>query len=118
MIQPLQDRIVVECIPEPEGTIVLTDAPPYRKFKVIAVGPGKWDEEEGKRRPMESKPGDIVVLPGVAVTDPDHQIGKQLFVREADIGWKVHERRNIRGLNHTFRRNGEVATNIRKGDRS
>ncbi len=91
-IQPLHDRVLVQRLPRPNARIILTDAEKYRKFKVLAVGPGKWVEfSDGERhfQKTQVKPGDIVVLPGIAANEPDREDGEQLFVREGDIGWKV-----------------------------
>ena len=75
-IQPLHDRIVIERLPAPERLIILTDAEKERKFKVIAVGP----------KCKEVKPGQIVILPGVASDEPDYEAGSQIFAREGDVG--------------------------------
>lgn len=80
MWQPMQDRLIIESLPAPERLVTLTDADPYRKFRVIAVGP----------KCKEVKAGEVVVLPGVAVTNPDYEQGKRLFVREGDVGWIVN----------------------------
>jgi chaperonin GroES len=89
-LRPLGNRITVQRIVPRQGLITLTDAEPYRKFKVIAVGPGKRDED-GYLIPLDVKPGDIVVLPGIAANEPDHEEGKLLFVTEDDIGWKEEQ---------------------------
>lgn len=46
---------------------------------MIAVGP----------KVKECKVGDVVVLPGVAASEPDHVIDGDIFVREGDVGWIV-----------------------------
>ena len=90
-IQPLHDRVLLERLPRPNSLITLTDAEKYRKFKVLKTGPGKWIEEGDERYfyPVEVKPGDIVVLPGIASDGPDDEKGTQIWVTEGDIGWKV-----------------------------
>jgi len=79
MIQPLQDRLLVELLPDPPRAITLTDAEKYRYFKVVATGPKVY----------EVKRGDIVALPGVGSTDPDHVIPEGQFVREGDVGFII-----------------------------
>jgi co-chaperonin GroES (HSP10) len=74
LIQPRQDRVVIERIEEPQGPITLTDAPKGIRGKVLAVGPGRWHEGEwwlikgrwvwlwGWRQPMTVQPGDEVLF--------------------------------------------------------
>lgn len=81
MIEPLHDRLLVKRLPEPPSLIHLTDADAYRYFKVIAVGP----------KVREVKAGQVVALPGVASSEPDHIIAEGQFIREGDIGFTVRE---------------------------
>jgi chaperonin GroES len=64
-LQPLGDRVVVQPSEEEEitkGGIILPDTAKEKPQRgvIIAVGPGKLDEE-GKRIPMEVKKGDKVI---------------------------------------------------------
>ena len=62
MIQPLHDRVLIERIDEPhKGRIIIPEVAKERSFKgkVLAVGPGRKDEQ-GKRRSMSVKVGDLV----------------------------------------------------------
>ena len=70
-IKPLGDRVVVRPLTEEElGTvsasgIIIPDSAKKEKPEqgiVLAVGPGKWDEDGEKRIPMEVKAGDRVVF--------------------------------------------------------
>jgi chaperonin GroES len=70
-IQPLQDRVVVRRLTDEEtGTksasgIIIPDTVSKEKPEqgiVTAVGAGKWDEDGGKRIPMDVKVGDRVVF--------------------------------------------------------
>ena len=70
-ITPLGDRVIVRPLTEEElGTvsasgIIIPDTAKKEKPEqgiVIAVGPGKWDEDGEKRIPMEVKVGDRVVF--------------------------------------------------------
>ncbi len=70
-IKPLQDRVVVRRLTEEEaGTkstsgIILPDSMNKEKPEqgmVTAVGEGKWDEQGGKRIPMDVKVGDRIIF--------------------------------------------------------
>ncbi len=88
-IQPLGDRVLVEPQKEEEikkGGIIIPDTAKEKPMqgKVIAVGPGKVDDN-GKIIPMNVKKGDMVLMPKyggteVKINDQEYQI-----VREDDI---------------------------------
>ena len=88
-IKPRGDRVLVEPLEEGEvkkGGIIIPDTAKEKpqEGKVIAVGPGKRDDD-GKLIPIELKKGDIVMLPKyggteVKIDDKEYQI-----VREDDI---------------------------------
>lgn len=80
----MHDRLILERIEEPEGPITLTDKPPTRRFKVLKVGPGKW--VDGTFEKTIVKPGDVVILPGVAVTHPDYKQKQYILAQTSDIG--------------------------------
>ena len=70
-VKPLGDRVVVRPLTEEElGTvsasgIIIPDSAKKDKPEqgvVLAVGPGKWDEDGEKRIPMEVKEGDRIVF--------------------------------------------------------
>ena len=88
-IRPLDDRVVVEPIEAEEttaGGIVLPDTAKEKpqKGKVIAVGPGRLDEN-GKRIPMEVKEGDVVLFSKYAGTEVKIDDEEYLIMREDDI---------------------------------
>jgi len=64
-VKPLQDRILVERIEEEvkKGGIIIPDSAKEKpqKGKVIAVGPGRVDEN-GKRIPMDVAKGDFILF--------------------------------------------------------
>jgi len=88
-IKPLADRVLVEPLEEKEvkkGGILIPDSAKEKpqEGKVIAVGPGKLDED-GKKIPMTVKKGDRVLMPKyggaeIKIDDKTYQI-----VREDDI---------------------------------
>ena len=80
MIQPRNDRVLLERIAEPKtGQIVLTDVQTLRWARVVAVGPKVYDINVG----------DVVVLPGIAADEPDFAMDAQILVQQADIGFKI-----------------------------
>ena len=65
-IRPLNDRIVAKRIEQAEevrGGIIIPDTAKEKpqEAEIIAVGPGKLDEN-GKRSPMDVKKGDRVLI--------------------------------------------------------
>jgi len=88
-IKPLADRVLVELLEEKEvkkGGIVIPDSAREKpqEGKVIAVGPGKLDDD-GKKIPMTVKKGDRILMPKyggteIKIDDKDYQI-----IREDDI---------------------------------
>jgi len=88
-IRPLADRVLVQPLEEKEvkkGGILIPDSAKEKpqEGKVIAVGPGKLDED-GKKIPMTVKKGDRVLMPKyggaeIKIDDKTYQI-----VREYDI---------------------------------
>jgi chaperonin GroES len=70
-LKPLGDRVIVRPLTDEElGTvsasgIIIPDSVKKEKPEqgiVIAVGPGKWDEDGEKRIPIDVKEGDRVVF--------------------------------------------------------
>ncbi|NIP16021.1 MAG: co-chaperone GroES [Pseudomonas stutzeri] len=91
-IKPLGDRVVVEPLEKDVetfagGQLVLPDTAKEKpqQGKVLAVGPGRLDEE-GKHIPMEVKVGDTVVYAKYAGTSFKTADGNEiLFMKESDI---------------------------------
>lgn len=88
-IKPLGDRVVVKPTPREEvtkGGIVLPDTAKEKPMegKVIAVGPGRVNEE-GKRVPMEVKVGDSVLYAKYAGTEVKLHDEELLIISEKDI---------------------------------
>lgn len=88
-IVPLGDRVLVEPLKETEvvkSGIIIPDSAKEKPMqgKIIAVGPGKRDDN-GKLVPLNVKKGNNILLPKyggteVKIDDKDYQI-----VREEDI---------------------------------
>jgi chaperonin GroES len=88
-INPLNDMVLVVGIEEKEktvGGIIIPDTAKERpqEGKVIAVGPGKWDEN-GKRISLEVKKGDLVLFGKYAGNEIKINGVEHLIMREDDI---------------------------------
>ena len=88
-MQPLGDRVVVKPMSEEDvskGGIILPDTAKERpqRGQVIAVGPGRLDED-GKRIAMEVKKGDKVIYAKYAGTEVKEDDEEYLILRESDI---------------------------------
>jgi len=91
-IKPLGDRVVVEPIEEEVqtfagGQLVLPDTAKEKpqQGKVLAVGPGRRDEE-GKRIPMDVKVGETVIYAKYSGTTFKTHDGQEILIlKESDI---------------------------------
>jgi len=88
-IRPLNDRVLVLRIEEEaktSGGIIIPDTAKEKpqEGKVVAVGPGKLDDD-GKRIPLEVKKNDRVLFGKYAGTDVKIDGVEHLIMREDDI---------------------------------
>ena len=88
-LKPLADRVLVKPLSEEEvtkGGIILPDTAREKpqRGEIIAVGPGRLDEE-GKRIAMELKKGDKVLYAKYAGTEVKIEDDEYLILRESDI---------------------------------
>jgi len=88
-IRPLNDRVLVLRIEEEEktsGGIIIPDTAKEKpqEGKVVAVGPGKLDDD-GKRIPLEVKKNDRVLFGKYSGTDIKIDGVEHLIMREDDI---------------------------------
>jgi len=88
-IKPLNDRVLVLRIEEGQktsGGIVIPDTAKEKpqEGKVVAVGPGKFDEN-GKRIPMEVKKNDRVLFGKYAGNEIKLDGVEYIIMREDDI---------------------------------
>ena len=86
-VKPLGDRVLVEQAEEKEvkkGGIIIPDSAKEKPMegKVIAVGPGKRDDN-GKLIPMNVKKGDKILLPKYGGTEVKID-GKEYKIFNAD----------------------------------
>lgn len=89
-IKPLADRVVVKPSEEEEKTksgIVLPDTAKEKpqQGEIVAVGPGKWDEDGEKRIPLEVKVGDKVIYRKYGGTEIKIEGDEYLILAEDDI---------------------------------
>jgi len=88
-INPLNDRILVLRIEENEktaGGIIIPDTAKEKpqEGKVIAVGPGKLDEN-GKRMPLEVKKNDRVLFGKYAGNEIEIEGVEHIIMKEDEI---------------------------------
>lgn len=93
-VKPLGDRIVVQPLEAEQTTasgLVIPDTAKEKpqEGKVLAVGPGNWDEDGEKRIPLDVSEGDEVLYSKYGGTELKVD-GKDLLVlRESDVLAKV-----------------------------
>ena len=89
-LKPLGDRVVIEPIEREETTASGLYIPETAKEKpqegtVLAVGPGRWDENGKSRVAMDVKEGDRVLYARYAGTEVKLDDKKYLILSEKDI---------------------------------
>lgn len=89
-LRPLNDRIVVKPYEGEEQTASGLYLPETAKEKpqqgeVIAVGPGRYDDEGEHRIPMDVKVGDMVLFAKYGGTEVKLDGEKLLILKESDI---------------------------------
>jgi chaperonin GroES len=89
-IRPLGDRVVVKPLEEEErtkGGIVLPDTAKEKPQhgEVMAVGPGEWDEDGKRRRPLDVQVGDRVLFAKYAGSEVKIEDDDYLILRQSDI---------------------------------
>lgn len=92
VLQPMHDRVLVECLQGPEkiGSIFVPDVARKAAIlcKVLAVGPGRWIDGEFQKTAV--KPGDTVLVPHsdrwASEKLADWKQGEQVLIMAGDIG--------------------------------
>lgn len=89
-LRPLNDRIVVKPQEGEETTASGLFLPETAKEKpqqgeVLAVGPGRYDDEGEKRIPLDVKVGDVVLFAKYGGTEIKLDGEKLLIMKESDI---------------------------------
>ncbi len=88
-VKPLSDRVVVRALEETEqmrGGLYIPDTAKEKpqQGEIVAAGPGKYDEN-GKRVPMDVKPGDKVLYGKYSGTEVTVEGEQLLILRESDV---------------------------------
>jgi chaperonin GroES len=88
--RPLADRVIVEPSEKEEATpsgILLPETAKEKpqEGKVLAVGPGRWDEDGKKRVPLEIAVDDTVIFAKYSGTEVKMGEKKYLILSEKDI---------------------------------
>ncbi len=89
-LRPLSDRVIVEPLDKEDvttGGIFLPETAKEKpqEGKIIAAGPGRWDEDGKKRVAMEVKEGDVVLFAKYSGTEIKMGDKKLLIMSEKDI---------------------------------
>ena len=89
-LKPLEDRIVVKPSDGQETTvsgIVIPDTAKEKpqEGKVLAVGPGRFDEDGDKRIPLDIKVGDVVIYSKYGGTEVSVQGEDLLILTSRDV---------------------------------
>ena len=89
-IKPLEDRVLVQSL-EAETTtasgLVIPDTAKEKpqEGKVVAVGPGRFDEDGEKRIPLDVKVGDVVIYSKYGGTEVKYAGQEYLLLGARDI---------------------------------
>ena len=89
-IKPLEDRVLVQSL-EAETTtasgLVIPDTAKEKpqEGKVVAVGPGRFDEDGEKRIPLDVKVGDVVIYSKYGGTEVKYNNEEYLVLSARDI---------------------------------
>lgn len=89
-LRPLADRVIVEPLDREEttaGGILLPETAKEKpqEGKVLAIGPGRWDEDGKKRLPLEVAIDDVVIFAKYSGTEIKLSDKKVLILSEKDI---------------------------------
>jgi len=89
-IKPLEDRIIVQALDAEQTTasgLVIPDTAKEKpqEGKVLAVGPGRWDDEGEKRIPLDVAEGDTVVYSKYGGTEIKYNGEEYLILSARDV---------------------------------
>jgi chaperonin GroES len=90
VLKPLEDRIVVQPLEAEQTTasgLVIPDTAKEKpqEGKVLAVGPGRWDEDGEKRIPLDVKVDDIVLYSKYGGTEVKYNNEEYLVLSARDV---------------------------------
>jgi chaperonin GroES len=89
-LRPLADRVIVEPLEQEEKTasgLLLPETAKERPQEglIVAVGPGRWDEDGNKRVEMEVAVGDKIVFAKYSGSEIKLDDKKYLIMSEKDL---------------------------------
>ena len=89
-IKPLEDRVLVQSLEAEQTTASGLVIPDTAKEKpqegtVVAVGPGRFDEDGEKRIPLDVKVGDVVIYSKYGGTEVKYSGQEYLLLAARDI---------------------------------
>ncbi len=89
-IKPLEDRILVQSLEAEQTTasgLVIPDTAKEKpqEGKVLAVGPGRFDDSGEKRVPLDVKVGDVVIYSKYGGTEVKYSGQEYLLLNARDI---------------------------------
>jgi chaperonin GroES len=89
-IKPLEDRIVVKSLDAEETTasgLVIPDTAKEKpqEGEVIAVGPGRWNEDGDERIPLDISVGDKVIYSKYGGTEVKYSGEEYLILSARDV---------------------------------
>jgi chaperonin GroES len=89
-LRPLADRVIVEPLEQEEKTasgLLLPETAKERPQEglIVAVGPGRWDEDGAKRVAMEVAVGDKIVFAKYSGSEIKLDDKKYLIMSEKDL---------------------------------
>ena len=98
--RPLGDRVVVRRVKDEEktaGGIIIPETAQEKpqEGEIIAVGPGALDDN-GKRIPLEVKPGDFVLFGKWSGTEVKIDGEELLIMKESDINGIIEGRKTLK----------------------
>jgi chaperonin GroES len=90
VLKPLEDRIVVQPLEAEKTTASGLVIPDTAKEKpqegtVLAVGPGRWDDEGKKRIPLDVSVGDVVLYSKYGGTEVKYNNEDYLVLSARDV---------------------------------
>jgi chaperonin GroES len=89
-IKPLEDRILVQTLEAEQTTasgLVIPDTAKEKpqEGKVLAVGPGRFDEDGKHRIPLDIKEGDVVIYSKYGGTEVKYNGEEYLILSARDV---------------------------------
>ena len=89
-IKPLEDRIVVKSLEAEQTTasgLVIPDTAKEKpqEGEVLAVGPGRWNEDGDQRVPLDVKVGDKVIYSKYGGTEVKYGGEERLILSARDV---------------------------------